>query len=204
MVLSFERKKTLGSIWGESRGLLAGLGLAVAVLVATSVPLTAAAAPAAKTGVTANRVALIDFQAAILQTEEGKAAKAKIEKEVDSRKKELLSQQQELKKLEDDFEAKRSVLSEDEKGSRTRDLQSKYMAFQRSQVTLDQEVRQKEMQETQKIFQKLSSIVEEYAKKHNFDLVFEKGAGAVLYIAQNSDITTDVVAIYNQRHKVKK
>lgn len=164
----------------------------------------AQAAPATKAGVSANRVALIDFQVAILQTDEGKSAKAKIEKEVDSRKKELLTQQQELKKLEDDFEAKRAVLSEDEKGSRARDLQAKFMAFQRSQMTLDQEVRQKEMQETQKIFQKLSSIVEEYAKKHNYDLVFEKGAGAVLYIAQNSDITADIVTLYNQRHKVKK
>jgi outer membrane protein len=153
---------------------------------------------------TANRVALIDFQVAILQTEEGKAAKAKIEKEVEARKKELLAQQQELKKLEDDFEAKRAVLSEDEKNKSARDLQAKFMGFQRSQMNLDQEVRQKEMQETQKIFQKLSVLVEEYAKKHNFDLVFEKGAGAVLYIAQNSDITGDIVTLYNARHKVKK
>lgn len=164
----------------------------------------ALAAPAAKSGTSANRVALIDFQVAILQTEEGRAAKARIEKDVDSRKKELLTQQQELKKLEDDFEAKRSVLSEDEKGTRTRDLQAKYMSFQRSQLGLDQEVRQKEMEETQKIFKKLSVLVEEYAKKHSYDLVFEKGAGAVLYIAQNSDITSDIVTLYNQRYKVKK
>lgn len=178
--------------------------LSAAVLATTGVSSALAAPAAAKSGVSANRVALIDFQVAILQTEEGKAAKAKIEKEVDNRKKELLTQQQELKKLEDDFEAKRSVLSEDEKGARTRDLQAKFMAFQRAQVTLDQEVRQKEMQETQKIFQKLSALVEEYAKKHSYDLVFEKGAGAVLYIAQNSDITADIVSLYNQRYKVKK
>jgi Skp family chaperone for outer membrane proteins len=78
------------------------------------------------------------------------------------------------------------------------------MAFQRSQMALEQEVRQKEMQETQKIFQNLSVLVEEYAKKNSFDLVFEKGAGAVLYVARGSDITADIVNLYNQRHKVKK
>lgn len=165
----------------------------------------ALAAPAvAKPGVNATRVALIDFQVAILQTEEGKAAKAKIEKELDSRKKELLEQQSELKKMEDDFEAKRSVLTEEDKSSKTRELQGKLMAFQRSQMALEQEVRQKEMQETQKIFQNLSTLVEEYAKKNNFDLVFEKGAGAVLYVARGSDITSEIVTLYNQRHKVKK
>ncbi|NBW82804.1 OmpH family outer membrane protein [bacterium] len=186
-----------------------GLGLAVSAALLAAGGTQSFAAPAAttpKAGIVANRVALIDFQVAILQTEEGKQAKAKIEKEVDSRKKELLTQQQELKKLEDDFEAKRSVLSEDEKASRTRDMQAKFMAFQRSQVSLDQEVRQKEMQETQKIFQKLSALVSEYAKKHNYDLVFERGAGAVVYPAQdpNSDITNEIVSLYNQRYKVKK
>lgn len=182
-----------------------GLGLAVASVTLIASQQSASAAPlVAKPGVNATRVALIDFQVAILQTEEGKSAKAKIERELDSRKKELLSQQSELKKIEDDFDAKRSVLSEDEKASKTRDLQTKLMAFQRSQMALEQEVRQKEMQETQKIFQNLSALVEEYAKKNNFDLVFEKGAGAVLYVARGSDITADIVGLYNQRHKVKK
>lgn len=180
--------------------------LAVVSLFAFTFGTAAEAAPAqaAKPGLNATRVALIDFQVAILQTEEGKAAKAKIEKELDSRKKELLSQQAELRKLEDDFEAKRSVLSESDKSAKTRDLQAKLMAFQRSQMALEQEVRQKEMQETQKIFQNLSELVQEYAKKNNFDLVFEKGAGAVLYVARGSDITADIVTLYNQRHKVKK
>ncbi|NBO37393.1 OmpH family outer membrane protein [bacterium] len=184
-----------------------GLVCAVALTAISAVHVAQAAGPAnvpSKPGVNATRVALIDFQVAILQTEEGKAAKAKIEKELDSRKKELLTQQTELKKMEDDFEAKRSVLSEDEKGARTRDLQAKLMAFQRSQMALEQEVRQKEMQETQKIFQNLSGLVEEYAKKNSFDLVFEKGAGAVLYVAHGSDITADIVGLYNQRYKVKK
>lgn len=183
-----------------SQGLL--LSSVALMLAGQSAP--ALAQSAAKPGVNATRVALIDFQVAILQTEEGKAAKAKIEKELDSRKKELLAQQSELKKIEDDFEAKRSVLSEDEKASKTRDLQTKLMAFQRSQMALEQEVRQKEMQETQKIFQNLSALVEEYAKKNSFDLVFEKGAGAVLYVARGSDITSEIVILYNQRHKVKK
>jgi outer membrane protein len=181
------------------------LGVLLASAALSANQQSAFAAPAgAKPGVNATRVALIDFQVAILQTEEGKSAKAKIEKELDSRKKELLSQQAELKKMEDDFEAKRSVLTEEDKASRTRELQGKLMAFQRSQMALEQEVRQKEMQETQKIFQNLSVLVEEYAKKNSFDLVFEKGAGAVLYVARGSDITADIVNLYNQRHKVKK
>ncbi|MEY2987414.1 MAG: hypothetical protein RJB13_935 [Pseudomonadota bacterium] len=187
-----------------AQGFYSAVALAALFSVSMSQGVEAAPAQAAKPGVNATRVALIDFQVAILQTEEGKAAKAKIEKELDSRKTELLAQQAELRKLEDDFEAKRSVLSESDKSAKTRDLQAKLMAFQRSQMALEQEVRQKEMQETQKIFQNLSELVQEYAKKNSFDLVFEKGAGAVLYVARGSDITADIVTLYNQRHKVKK
>jgi len=195
----------IGSLLSRvSRGVCSVVALAVVFCGPLTSSVEAAPAQAAKPGVNATRVALIDFQVAILQTEEGKAAKAKIEKELDSRKKELLAQQAELRKLEDDFEAKRSVLSESDKSAKTRDLQAKLMAFQRSQMALEQEVRQKEMQETQKIFQNLSVLVQEYAKKNSFDLVFEKGAGAVLYVARGSDITSDIVTLYNQRHKVKK
>ena len=195
----------VGSVLSRmAQGLCSAVALAAVFSASMTQSAHAAPAQAVKPGVNATRVALIDFQVAILQTEEGKAAKAKIEKELDSRKKELLAKQAELRKLEDDFEAKRSVLSESDKSAKTRDLQGKLMAFQRSQMALEQEVRQKEMQETQKIFQNLSELVQEYAKKNSFDLVFEKGAGAVLYVARGSDITADIVTLYNQRHKVKK
>ena len=64
------------------------------------------------------RFAFVDMQAAILQTEEGKNAKAKIEKEAESKRQDILNQEKDLKKLDDEFQAQQAVLSDDAKKSK--------------------------------------------------------------------------------------
>ena len=71
-------------------------------------------------------------------------------------------------------------------------------------MQFEQDVRQKEMQETQKIFQNLTSVIDDVAKRKGYDMVFERGAGAVLYAAKIDDITSDVVTSYNSKHKAAK
>lgn len=150
------------------------------------------------------RMAYIDMQAAILKTEEGKTAKSRIEKEAEAKKTDLLNQQNELKKLDDEFQAQQAVLSEEAKAGKQKEFQSKLQNMRTAQMNFEQEVRQKEMQETQKIFQNLSGVIDEIAKKKNYDLVFERGSGALLYAAKIDDITEEVVSLYNSKHKVGK
>lgn len=149
-------------------------------------------------------VAYLDMQSAILQTEEGKAAKGKIEKEAEDKRKGLVSQQNELKKLDEELQAQSAILSEDAKASKQRDFQTKLQNFRTAQMNFEQEVRGKEMQETQKIYQKLIQVVNDIAKKKNIDLVFERGAGALIYAASADDITKDVVTAYNAKFKASK
>lgn len=153
---------------------------------------------------TSLRVAYVDMQAAILQTEEGKPAKTKIEKEAETKKKELVAQEAELKKLDEEFESQKGVLSEDVKATKMKDFQAKLASLRGAQMNFQQEVRQKEMQETQKIFQNISGIIDDVAKKKGYDFVFERSAGALLYAAKIDDLTGEVVTQYNQRHKVSK
>ena len=166
-----------------------------------SPPSSAGAAGAAKASM---RFAFVDMQAAILQTEEGKNAKAKIEKEAESKRQDILNQEKDLKKLDDEFQAQQAVLSDDAKKSKQTEFQGKFQKLQGARMQFEQDVRQKEMQETQKIFQNLTSVIDDVAKRKGYDMVFERGAGAVLYAAKIDDITSDVVTSYNSKHKAAK
>jgi outer membrane protein len=148
------------------------------------------------------RAAFVDMQSAILQTEEGKIAKGKIEKEAEAKRQEILNQEKDLKKIDDEFQAQSAVLSEDAKRNKQTEFQTKLQKLQTARAGFEQEVRQKEMQETQKIFQNLTSIIDEIAKKKGYDMVFERGAGAVLYAAKIDDLTSEIVSTYNSKHKV--
>jgi outer membrane protein len=147
------------------------------------------------------KVAVVDIQSAILQTEQGKIAKSNIEKEAEDKRKELLNQQNDLKKLDEEFQKQQSVLSEDAKLSKQKEFQTKLQGLRTAQMSFEQEVRQKELQETQKIFQNLAKLVDEIAKKKKLDMVFEKGSGALLYAAKVDDLTEELVTEYNSKYK---
>lgn len=185
--------------WGAaSLGALSASSLFVSGVLAASVATVATAADKSKVS-----VAMVDMQAAILQTEEGKAAKVKIEKDAQSKRDALIKQQEDLNALGQEFQTQQAVLSEESKLEKQKEIQGKMQALRSSQMTFEQDVRRKEMEETQKIIEVLQKIIDEVSRQKGFDFVFERGSGALLYAASVTDITGDVVKIYNDRSKQK-
>ena len=148
-------------------------------------------------------IAFVDMQAAILQTDEGKAAKVKIEKEAQSKRDALIKQQDDLNNLGQEFQAQQAVLSDESKLEKQKEIQNKMQSLRTAQLSFEQEMRRKEMEETQKIIETLQKIIDEVAKKKGYEMVFERGSGALLYASAIQDITPEVVKIFNERSKVK-
>ena len=165
---------------------------------------TKAPAPLVASSSFSAKIGVVDVQSAILQTNEGKAAREKIEKEIAQRRQELLNQQNQLKKMQDDFQAQQAILSEADKQTRQKDFQAKVQAFQQAQISFEQEARQKESAALQQIFKNIQAEVQKIAKQKSYDMVFDKSASVLLYAAQVTDITADVVTAYNNNHKVSK
>ena len=147
------------------------------------------------------KIAIVDVQAAILQTNEGKAARQKIEKDVAQKRQELVDQQKNLKKLQDEFQAQQSVLSDAEKQAKQKEFQTKLQAFQQAQMNFEQESRQKEAGALQKIFVNIQTEVKKIAKQKTFDMVFDKSAAVLLFANNTTDITSEVVTLYNNDYK---
>jgi outer membrane protein len=150
------------------------------------------------------KIAFVDMQMAILKTEEGIQAKANIEKAAEAKKKELMNQQDDIKKLEEEFQKQMAILTDDVKMQKQKELQTKFMNWNNARQSFESEMRQKELEETKKILDNLSGILDGMAKKKGYDLVFEKGAGAVIYSSKTDDLTDDLVKEYNSKHKAKK
>lgn len=149
------------------------------------------------------RVAVVDVQLAILQTDEGKAAKTKLEKDVVQKRQDLVNQQNQLKKMQEEFQAQQAVLSDADKQAKEKDFQTKVQAFQQSQMKFEQEARQKEASELQKIFQNIQTEIQKISKERGYDMVFDKSASVLLFAKNASDITADVVKMYNTDYKAK-
>lgn len=162
-----------------------------------ALPLSAFAAPAA------TLVGLVDVQNAILQTNEGKSQRDKIEKEMNEKRQNLTNQEKQLKKMNDDFLVQQSILSDADKQAKQKEFQIKLQQYQQDQATFEQDARQKESAALQNIFQNMQKEIQKIAKQKNLDMVFDKSAGVLLYTANPVDITDEVIKLYNIDFKVK-
>lgn len=148
-------------------------------------------------------VAIVDLQSAILQTSEGIAARKKIEKEITEKRQELTNKQNQIKKMQEDFQSQQAILSELDKKNKQTEIINKIQEFQKYKIDIDNETSQKENQALQVILQNMQKIVQQIAKQKSFDMVFDKAAG-LLYVNQPVDITADVVLFYNKEYKIQK
>lgn len=149
------------------------------------------------------KICVVNVQTAILQTNEGKAAKSKIEKEAEKDRQDILSKQNQLKKLEEEFQAQQSILSDSDKLAKQKEFQSKLQEYQKLQMSFEQKTRSKELTATQEIYQKITAIVKKERKVAKCGLAFDSGAGVLLDADEVTDITTKIVEKYNSEYKTK-
>ncbi len=149
------------------------------------------------------KICVVNVQTAILQTNEGKAAKSKIEKEAEKDRQEILSKQNQLKKMEEEFQAQQSILSDSDKIAKQKEFQSKLQEYQKSQMSFEQKTRSKELAATQEIYQKITNIVKKTRKLEKCSLAFDSGAGVLLDADDVTDITNKIVEKYNAEYKAE-
>ena len=147
------------------------------------------------------KIGVVDMQKALQSVEAGKKAKSQLEKEFNSKKKELQAEEASIKKLGEEFKKQSLVLNEEARGKKQAELQERIMKFQELTQRSQMEIQQKEQELTQPIIQRLRGIVQETAKKRNLHLVLEKNENTVLFSLDKDDLTEEVVSQFNKAGK---
>lgn len=143
------------------------------------------------------KLGLIDIQRAISESQSGKKAKERFQTQVKKAEVDLLKEKQEVERLKSDFDKKGSLLKDEEKRNLEKELQRRYLAYQRTMQDYQEELRQKEGEMTGEILRELQKIVAEVGKNDKFTLILERGQ--LLYSDQGIDITDKVLELYNSR-----
>ncbi|SME99599.1 OmpH family outer membrane protein [Pseudobacteriovorax antillogorgiicola] len=139
------------------------------------------------------RYAVVDMQAVILNVEEGKKARADLEKEIKAKEKELLGRKQELDKMNKDWQEQSPLLSEEARKKKQMEFQQKFMALRNDEMQFQQEIKRKEQMATQKIAVSVSRFVNDLAKSRGYEMVFEANSAGLLYLKDPVDLTKEVV-----------
>lgn len=164
---------------------------------------TAAPASAAATSAPAgpSKVAIIMFQAAVAQTNEGKRNFEEVEKKYQPKQTQLKQQSDEVDALKKQLQSQSATLTDTERAQRLKSIDDKEKSLQRSGEDAQNDFQQEIQQTYAQLAQKVYGSVQTYAQQNGYTLVLDASQqqSPVLYATQGNDITEEVIAAYNQK-----
>ncbi len=163
---------------------------ALAVLAFATLPLVSPSTAAAQ-----SRIAVVDVQTAVMQTEDGIRAQATLKKLFDKSQRDLDAKQEELQRAREDIERQARVLSREALARRTEDWQRRMVELQTVYVDYNKQLQKKQGELTGPILKKMLGIISRLAKKSGYDVIIDRSATP--YARQDLDLTEQVVQMYN-------
>ncbi len=158
--------------------------------------LLAAAAP--KLYAQTTRIAVVDLQRALNETEDGRRAKARLKRLFEKRQQQLDKSQNELKAQKEQIEqliaSKAPQKTIQDRAATYQkaliELQSTYMEYQR-------ELAEQEGRLTREIIARMERILRRIGQSEGYTLILERNEGGVVWVPSNLDLTDQVIQRYN-------
>jgi outer membrane protein len=180
--------------------------LALVITLASGLVLSAAAqtssAPAATAGPA--KIAVLAFQVAVAQTNEGQRNFADLQKKYDPRRQQLKALSDEIDTMTKQLQSQGEKLTPAEQQSRATAIDTK-----KKQLDRDAQDAQNDMQqEMQDLYNTLASkvydVLATYAEQHGYTLVLDvaQQTTPVLYASKPSNITQQIIDAYNLKSGV--
>lgn len=143
------------------------------------------------------RIAVVDLQRALNETEDGRQAKARLKRLFKQRQQELDRRQGELKTLKENIEKNAEVWARDVLQKRAEEYQKAYIELQQQYVEFQRELAEKESEMTQVIIARMEQILRRIGQTEGYTMIVERNEGGVVWVPGNLDLTDDVIQRYN-------
>jgi outer membrane protein len=141
------------------------------------------------------KVAVVDVQRAVMQTEDGLRAQATLKKMFDSRQQEINKKQIELQKQKEDIDKQSRVLSQQALQKKIDDWQKQMVELQTTFVEYNKELEKKQKELTDPIFERVIGAIKRVAGTDGYDLIVDRAT--VAFSRSDLDLTDRVIQLAN-------
>jgi outer membrane protein len=161
-----------------------------------------AAAPAAHAGPA--KIAVIAFQVAVAQTNEGQRNFADLQKKFDPKRQQLKALSDEIDSETKDLQTKGATLTDADRASRSKDIDTKKKQLDRDAEDARNDFQQQMQDVYQTLASKVYDVMQSYAEKEGYTLVLDisEQQSPVLFASNGSNITKQVIDAYNVKSGV--
>ncbi|HVB85711.1 MAG TPA: OmpH family outer membrane protein [Candidatus Dormibacteraeota bacterium] len=162
-------------------------------------------AQSAATSAAPNKVGIINIQAAILSTGEGKQASAELQSQFAPRTAELQSLQKQIADIQNRLQTGATTLSEEETARLTDQGQRLSHTLQRKQQDDQDDFNDARQDAVNRIGRKMMAVLDKYAKEHGYSVILDTSSQQtpVIYASNQVDLTEELVHLYDQAYPVK-
>lgn len=162
------------------RAALVGLAIVVAVPAAAEI-----------------KVAVIDVQRVVTESDPGKGALQKLRQTQDQKMEQGKGLQQELDQLRDRFNKQRFTLAEDKLRELEKQVEDKAIAMKRFQDDASRELDETRRRELEALEARIMPIIDQIGREQGLTLIFNKFQSGLVFADEAADITDEVIRRFN-------
>lgn len=159
------------------------------ILIATTAALgfmMSAPASAAET-----KIGTVDMRAILAASPQAKNVAEKLKNEFKAREEKIVAVEKGLKEKAEKLQRNGAVMSEAEKTKLEKDIVTAQRDLQRLQNEFREDANMRQQEETKKLLDKINTVIQEVAKKDNYDLIIHIDAAP--FASKQVDITDKVM-----------
>lgn len=177
---------------------------------ATALAQTAAEPPSAPGAATSpapagpTKIAVIQFEGVVAQTNEGQRAFAELNTKYQPKQQQIKQESDEVDSLKKDLQTAGDKLSETERASRLRTIDEKEKTLQRNVEDARNDFSGEMNEKFSTIAQKVAGVMQQYAQKNGYTLVLDAGQqqSPILWASEATNISEAIVQAYNAQSGV--
>src|SRR5215470_10870420 len=143
----------------------------------------------------AGKVAVVDFQKAVLENVEGKKAQEKLMAEVSKRQKDFEEKQKSLADAQNKLQTQDKALSDTAKADLSRQVEKLNTDLQRMNDDAQKDIGDLQQQLLRPIADRAQKVLQAYSAENGFSVVFDVSnqTNNIIYVQDVADITTEII-----------
>ena len=151
----------------------------------------------------AEKIGFIDMREIMLKSDAGKKASEDFGKLYEKDKAMIQKREVEMKKLKDDLDKQRTVLTESAMKEKEAVYQKQFRDYQLMVKDANEELQARDQELSKKLVPDILKVINAIGDKEKYTLIIDVGSIPVAYFAKESNLTQKVIEEFNKTFKSK-
>ena len=145
------------------------------------------------------QIVYLDLDNIVSSTKAGKSIISNLEKSKKSTLAKFEKKEKELKKIENDINKQKNILSEEELKKKLIEFRKEINIFQTDRQNVINQFNKKKIEEFNNFFKKITPIIQSYVSEKNIDIVLDRKN--IFVASKKKDITQEIIKLIDSKIK---